>query len=98
MAKEKKKGIIGEFKEFIMRGNVMDMAVAVIVGGAFQKIITSLTNDIIMPLITCFSKKFLQESRICRVVEFHKLSPVFKLLRRYSLIFFHIQSMLCLML
>lgn len=52
MAKEKKKGIIGEFKEFIMRGNVMDMAVAVIVGGAFQKIITSLTNDIIMPLIT----------------------------------------------
>ncbi len=51
MAK-KKKGIIGEFKEFIMRGNVMDLAVAVIVGGAFQKIITSLTNDIIMPLVT----------------------------------------------
>lgn len=52
MAKEKKKGIIGEFKEFIMRGNVMDLAVAVIIGGAFQKIVTSLTNDIIMPLIT----------------------------------------------
>ncbi|WP_269141847.1 large conductance mechanosensitive channel protein MscL [Lientehia hominis] len=52
MAKEKKKGIIGEFKEFIMRGNVMDLAVAVIIGGAFQKIITSLTNDIIMPVIT----------------------------------------------
>lgn len=51
MAK-KKKGIISEFKEFIMRGNVMDLAVAVIVGGAFQKIITSLTNDIIMPLVT----------------------------------------------
>ncbi len=53
MANEKKKkGIIGEFKEFIMRGNVMDLAVAVIIGGAFQKIITSLTNDIIMPIIT----------------------------------------------
>lgn len=52
MAKDKKKGFISEFKEFIMRGNVMDLAVAVIIGGAFQKIITSLTNDIIMPLIT----------------------------------------------
>ena len=50
--RKKKKGIIGEFKEFIMRGNVMDLAVAVIIGGAFQKIITSLTNDIIMPLVT----------------------------------------------
>ncbi|MCI8505731.1 MAG: large conductance mechanosensitive channel protein MscL [Lachnospiraceae bacterium] len=49
---KKKKGIIAEFKEFIMRGNVMDLAVAVIIGGAFQKIITSLTNDIIMPLVT----------------------------------------------
>lgn len=41
-----------EFKKFIMRGNVMDMAVGVIVGGAFQKIITSMVNDIIMPVIT----------------------------------------------
>ena len=49
---KKKKGIFAEFKEFIMRGNVMDLAVAVIIGGAFQKIITSLTNDIIMPIIT----------------------------------------------
>lgn len=47
-----KKGIIGEFKEFIMRGNVMDMAVGVIIGGAFSAIVGSLTNDIIMPLIT----------------------------------------------
>ena len=50
--KKKKKGIVGEFKEFIMRGNVMDLSVAVIIGGAFQKIITSLTNDVIMPLVT----------------------------------------------
>ena len=38
---KKKKGIFAEFKEFIMRGNVMDLAVAVIIGGAIQKIITS---------------------------------------------------------
>lgn len=48
----KKNGIIQEFKKFIMRGNVIDMAVGVIVGGAFQKIVTSLIEDIIMPLIS----------------------------------------------
>jgi large conductance mechanosensitive channel len=40
-----------EFREFLMRGNVVDLAVAVIIGGAFGKIITSLVNDIIMPPI-----------------------------------------------
>lgn len=48
----KVKGIIQEFKTFIMRGNVMDMAVGVIIGGAFQSIVNSLVNDIIMPLVT----------------------------------------------
>jgi large conductance mechanosensitive channel len=43
--------MIKEFKEFIMKGNVMDLAVAVIIGGAFGKIISSLVNDILMPLI-----------------------------------------------
>ncbi len=38
-----------EFKEFVMRGNVLDMAVGVIIGGAFGKIVTSLVNDILMP-------------------------------------------------
>lgn len=47
-----KKGFFGEFKEFIARGNVMDMAVGVIIGGAFGKISASLVNDIIMPLIS----------------------------------------------
>ena len=47
-----KKGFFAEFKEFIARGNVMDMAVGVIIGGAFGKISTSLVNDIIMPLIS----------------------------------------------
>lgn len=49
---KKTKGFFGEFKEFIARGNVMDMAVGVIIGGAFGKISTSLVNDIIMPLIS----------------------------------------------
>jgi large conductance mechanosensitive channel len=43
--------MIKEFKEFIMKGNVMDLAVAVIIGGAFGKIISSLVSDILMPLI-----------------------------------------------
>ena len=43
--------LFDEFKAFIMRGNVVDMAVGVIVGGAFGKIVTSLVNDIFMPII-----------------------------------------------
>ena len=42
---------LGAFKKFISRGNVIDMAVGVIIGGAFGKIVTSLVNDIVMPLI-----------------------------------------------
>lgn len=45
------KKIIKEFKEFISKGNVIDMAVGVIIGSAFSKIVTSLVNDIIMPII-----------------------------------------------
>ena len=51
-APEKAKGFMGEFKAFIARGNVLDMAVGVIIGGAFGKISTSLVNDVIMPLIS----------------------------------------------
>ena len=46
-----KKGFIAEFKEFISRGSVVDLAVGVIIGGAFTAIVTSLVDDIIMPLI-----------------------------------------------
>ena len=49
--KKKKKGFFGQFKEFMMRGNVMDMAVGVIVATAFGKITTSLVNDVLMPFI-----------------------------------------------
>ena len=43
--------MLKEFKEFVMRGNVLDLAVAVIIGGAFGKIVGSLVNDVLMPLI-----------------------------------------------
>ena len=45
------KKLLNEFKEFISRGNVIDMAVGVVIGSAFSKIVTSLVNDIIMPLV-----------------------------------------------
>lgn len=44
-------GMLTEFKEFAMRGNVIDMAVGIVIGGAFGKIVTSLVNDVIMPPI-----------------------------------------------
>ena len=46
-----------EFKEFAMRGNVMDLAIGIIIGGAFQKIVNSLVNDIIMPFISLLTGK-----------------------------------------
>ncbi len=52
--KEKGKGFIAEFKKFITRGNVLDMAVGVIVGGAFTSIVTSLNTDILTPLLAIF--------------------------------------------
>lgn len=52
MAGEKKKGLVAEFQEFIEQGDVMDMAVGIIIGGAFMAIVTALTTNIIGPLIT----------------------------------------------
>lgn len=49
--KEKAKGFIGEFKEFVSRGNVVDMAVGVVVGSAFTAIVNSLVKDVIMPFV-----------------------------------------------
>ena len=43
--------LVNEFKEFVMRGNVLDLAVGVIIGGAFNSIVTSLCNDVIMPAV-----------------------------------------------
>jgi large conductance mechanosensitive channel len=44
-------GMLKEFKEFAMRGNVVDMAVGIVIGGAFGKIVSSLVSDLIMPLV-----------------------------------------------
>ena len=49
------KKLFGEFKDFIARGNVMDMAIGVIIGGAFMAIVNSLVNDIINPFIKLIS-------------------------------------------
>ncbi|MEG0780590.1 MAG: large conductance mechanosensitive channel protein MscL [Oscillospiraceae bacterium] len=55
--KLKKPGILAEFQAFIARGNVMDLAVGVIVGGAFKSISDSLVSDILMPLVGIFVKQ-----------------------------------------
>jgi len=65
----KKSGFFGEFKKFIMRGNVMDMAVGVIIGGAFTAIVTSMNNDLLSPILglfggTDFSNLFLVLSKV----------------------------------
>ncbi len=54
MAKKKSK-ILQEFKEFAIKGNMFDMAVGVIIGGAFKGLVDSLTNNIIMPIISVFT-------------------------------------------
>ena len=51
------KKFLKEFKEFAMRGNVIDLAVGVIIGAAFQKIVTSLVNDVISPIIGLVAKQ-----------------------------------------
>ncbi len=51
------KKLLGEFKEFVMRGNVLDLAVAVIIGAAFQTIVSSLCDDVITPLIQLIISK-----------------------------------------
>ena len=51
MAEYKKSGFFSEFKKFVMRGNVLDMAVGIVIGGAFTAIVTSVVQDIINPLI-----------------------------------------------
>lgn len=54
---KKVKGFLKEFKDFAVKGNVIDMAVGVIIGGAFGKIVTSLVNDIVMPALSLLTGK-----------------------------------------
>ena len=48
--------VLDEFKEFISRGNALDLAIGVIIGGAFQGLVTSLTDNLISPILGCFSE------------------------------------------
>ena len=48
--------VLDEFKEFISRGNVLDLAIGVIIGGAFQGLVTSLTDNLISPILGCFTE------------------------------------------
>lgn len=59
--KEKTKGLLADFKAFAMKGNVIDMAIGVIIGTAFGKIVTSIVNDLIMPLIGIIGGKDFSE-------------------------------------
>ena len=65
-----KKGFFGEFKEFITRGNVLDMAVGVIIGGAFTAIVTALTSGILQPIINYLIGLMLGDASLeaCRTI------------------------------
>lgn len=81
-AKKKRSSLLHEFREFAMRGNVMDLAVGVIIGAAFQKIVNSMVSDIIMPLVgrifgsTDFSNLFIPLSRIPETADPSKLDSL----------------------
>lgn len=55
-AKKKQGKFLKEFKEFALRGNVLDLAVGVLIGGAFQSVVTSFTSNIISPILGCFGE------------------------------------------
>ena len=69
---------MAEFKQFIARGNVMDMAVGVIIGGAFGKIVTSLVNDIIMPAISMLTGDTKNLAELSYAISAEEGAPVIK--------------------
>ena len=54
---EQKTGLVGEFKEFLLRGNVVDLAIAVVIGTAFALVIKAFVSDMLTPIISIFAKK-----------------------------------------
>ena len=70
------KKFMSEFKEFIMRGNVMDLAVGVIIGGAFGAIVTSLCEDIITPLIQLIIGKLIGVDSIDEMTKVLNVGPI----------------------
>ena len=69
---EKKPGFFGEFKKFITRGNIVDMSVGVIVGGAFTAIVNGLSNNILKPIINWFLALILGKNSLSEVYTFLK--------------------------
>ena len=88
-------GTISEFKDFAMKGNVMDMAVGVIIGGAFGKIVTSLVDNLIMPVVGLVSggKDFsdltatIGEHTVTKEVDGKEIEVVEPLLLKYGAFF-----------
>ena len=74
------KKVISEFKEFIVRGNVLDMAIGVVIGGAFGKITTSLVNDLLMPAISaiCGTRDMTALNWIVRPAQLNEAGEVVK--------------------
>lgn len=70
------KKFMGEFKEFISKGNVMDLAVGVIIGGAFGAIVTSLCDDIIMPCIQLIISKIFGVESIDEMTKILNVGPI----------------------
>lgn len=66
---KKGKGFFEEFKKFVLRGNVVDLAVGVIIGGAFQAIVKSLVDDIVMPLVGMVTGNIDFSQRVWRIGE-----------------------------
>ena len=67
LRKEKKSGFFAEFKKFITRGNIVDMSVGVIVGGAFTAIVNGLSNNILKPIINWFLAKILGKNSLSEI-------------------------------
>ncbi len=68
--KKKKDGLVAEFKKFVMRGNVVDMAIGMIVGSAFTAIVTALSNQILKPLINCLLALMMGKDSLDKVFTF----------------------------
>ncbi len=78
MLKKLKPAWVDEFKKFALKGNVVDMAVGVIIGGAFGKIVTSLVNDIIMPSISMLTGDTKNLAELSYALSDEKGAPVIK--------------------
>ena len=78
MIKKLKPAWVDEFKKFALKGNVVDMAVGVIIGGAFGKIVTSLVNDIIMPAISMLTGDTKNLAELSYAMSAEEGAPVIK--------------------